>query len=359
MSNLTLTNLCNQRKDNQLNNDPPTRFEILPLSPYIVSDTNTVARTQQELNMRRKVEILKYNKGASKGNKLTKKQILSNALKGSSSRAPCPSYSNIPFLSTASNIPGPPIYLVEDPDVPLYLFKSNTNAYAEQEKLDVKMWVTSITNNILCPTNFVATNIITFNIKPSIDTETSIFKYITPAFIRVTGSLSGVEAKNNHNSVLSINLKSSSINPLLTYNNLEVPNLNMGVNFIHPNNTDSNTNQKINLIIKHPNANDVVNNDSDNSNDNWPPFNFSYDLFIGHIEISNIDVSTRPGFTYKLNMRYNIEVTNTGQLYDNTTVSMFSNINTSFTPIATENCELAPGITIPTASFNTTFNRTT
>ena len=39
-------------------------------------------------------------------------------------------------------------------------------------------------------------------------------------------------------------------------------------------------------------------------------------------------------------------------------VSMFSNINTSFTPIATENCELASDITIPTASFNTTFNRT-
>lgn len=103
---------CSTRKTLQLTTIP--RVELQP-SPYI----NGI--TQQQLDMRRKVEILKYNssKSSSQTNSLTRNQIFSKIVSGNFT--PCPADSGSKRVSTtASDVPGPPMDLFEDPNIPLY-----------------------------------------------------------------------------------------------------------------------------------------------------------------------------------------------------------------------------------------------
>lgn len=107
---------------------------ITPISPY-------PRYTRLQLDMRRKVEILKYENNATntKTNNLTKKQQWSMLVNGNTQNGsqasiiqrdltpiPCPQDEFLPTLTTASDVPGKVIVLQLDPDVPLYNYvKSN------------------------------------------------------------------------------------------------------------------------------------------------------------------------------------------------------------------------------------------
>ena len=112
---------------------------IIPVSPY-------PTYTRFQLDMRRKVEILKYENNATntKTNNLTKKQqwsLLVNGYTKNGSQAsiierelliqknenpiPCPQDEFLPTLSSSSDVPGKVIVLQYDPSVPLYNYVSN------------------------------------------------------------------------------------------------------------------------------------------------------------------------------------------------------------------------------------------
>lgn len=102
---------------------PKTRTEVV--SPY-------PQYTQDQLNMRRKVEILKYNNNRqpSLTNNFTKKKQWAQlnrktSLKSQTLEA-CPERIQ-PMLTTSSDVPGPPIYLLEDTTVPLYNYATVDN----------------------------------------------------------------------------------------------------------------------------------------------------------------------------------------------------------------------------------------
>jgi hypothetical protein len=123
--------LFDQRRKLKYFNIPPPRYT--PTSPY-------PDFTPQQLDMRRKAEILKYNRQNSKGNNLSKKQAYSILAKNGSSAsnpfsqftidqlqnntATQPSTCNAdvtkPTWTTACGVPGPPMLLQYDPTVPLY-----------------------------------------------------------------------------------------------------------------------------------------------------------------------------------------------------------------------------------------------
>lgn len=137
------SNICNiltpilQRKQNlALFNVPPPRFEVV--SPYPQYSTF-------QLNMRRKVEILKYNSSQqnTKTNGLTKKQKYAylaktkNILSEYKISQPYENRDcneNMPTLSTSCDIPGPLIILQYDPSVPLYNYGNNIRSYAITNK---------------------------------------------------------------------------------------------------------------------------------------------------------------------------------------------------------------------------------
>lgn len=136
----------------KLLNIPPQRYDNLQNSPYVITNNLQRIFTQDQLNMRRKVEILKYsaNNTSTKTNNLTKREKWAQLVNGSSQRRNlpysflqknlipgttdfvqiCPSGTTIYTPSYASNIPGPITHLHEDPTVPLYMYATNTDNYA-------------------------------------------------------------------------------------------------------------------------------------------------------------------------------------------------------------------------------------
>lgn len=117
---------CLLRTNTALNNVPPTRMNLV--SPYPLF-------TRPQLDMRRKVEILKYsnNNSSSKTNNFSKKQqwsMLVNGITKNSSQAivstellECLLDDQIPTSSSSCDVPGKPIILQLDPTVPLYNYK--------------------------------------------------------------------------------------------------------------------------------------------------------------------------------------------------------------------------------------------
>ena len=119
--------MSNDRNIIALNNIPPTR--ITTLSPY-----PTYSRSQ--LDMRRKVEILKYQNVTTntKTNNFSKKQQWSMLVNGVTKNASQATISGnavsqcllddlIPTLSSSCDVPGNSIVLQYDPAIPLYNYK--------------------------------------------------------------------------------------------------------------------------------------------------------------------------------------------------------------------------------------------
>lgn len=139
MSNV-MFNICQQRLQNQINHVPGPRNELQPSpSPY------EQGFTQSQLDMRRKVEILEYkaSRQNTKTNSFTRSQkwsqfirngsgvsqsVLNQIANGGSPIEICPNDKYIPKPTYYSNVPGPIIDLVYDPNVPLYKFQENTEA---------------------------------------------------------------------------------------------------------------------------------------------------------------------------------------------------------------------------------------
>ena len=144
---IAVKSVLDQKRERALYNIPPLR--LTPISPYPVY-------TQFQLNMRRKVEILKYssNNQNTKTNSLSKAQLWSLLVNGNTQNMSqskisqfdptttrCPSDATIPKLTTASDVPGPPIVLQFDPTVPLYKYLGDQNrAYGSTPNIDFSMW---------------------------------------------------------------------------------------------------------------------------------------------------------------------------------------------------------------------------
>jgi hypothetical protein len=84
--------------------------------------------TQDQLNMRRKAEILKYNSTQtnSQTNAPTKNEVFSQIMRGSYKQCSVDTRSK-PVSTTASNIPGKPMYLFEDTNIQLYNYNTYKN----------------------------------------------------------------------------------------------------------------------------------------------------------------------------------------------------------------------------------------
>ena len=129
MASFNITTICNQRRSWQMLT-APIRYTSETLTPY-------PTYTQDQLNMRRKTEILKYKSNASntKTNSLTKSQQYSQIVNSSKTisnysiylnklnNTNCPDDSMIPTPTSSSDVPGRIINLKYQPTIPLYNYK--------------------------------------------------------------------------------------------------------------------------------------------------------------------------------------------------------------------------------------------
>ena len=131
-----LLGMCQQRSRQQLLNQPNGRLE-LQLSPY-------GSYSQNQLDMRRKVEILKYNSNKTGTRNATKSELWGQIVAGKYQRRTysqmdlrkelgllnCSFKENVPTPTSACGVPGPIMYLTNDPTVPLYNYATNTDSYS-------------------------------------------------------------------------------------------------------------------------------------------------------------------------------------------------------------------------------------
>ena len=282
-------------RNSRLFNIPPFRYT--PVSPY----NGTV--TQFDLDIRRKAEILKYNKNAN--GKLTKKQSWTQTVAGNLQRRTysqtaiqtivaggiCEDLSRRPTPTTSSGVPGPVMNLYYDPSINLYNYSTNPNVYATENYEETDMWLTKSESDILSmnPTVF------TLNIRKPIDKTFYSYSFEIPVAFYVSG-IAATDASGNFRAVVSAPTL-SVVYGGQPFTLSETPIINT-----------------TNLITDISGAASGV---------------FNGALYIGKIGVSNLVLLTNPGSTYDVIFNYNISTTKDTNISSITT-SMYTNVGAVF-----------------------------
>ena len=285
MSDTVCTTVNNIRRS-LIFNDPGTRYT--PINPY------SLGYTQAQLDMRRKTEILQYNKTSN--GKSSKKQTFVTAVKGSLQRRTfsnyflkavqtgeeqlCPNDILIPTLTTASDVPGPAIYLVYDPSVPLYNYNSQQQAYGRQNSESKYMWLTNYDTDVIDTNN--NPQIFTLNIQPGIDSNNYQFTFTTSVSLSITG-YNTAHSGPDVSGIFRLNIPPSNLNLTIMYGGQPVqlnqnPTISYSPGFL----TDVSG-----YVLTRTTANQ-----------------FSGDIYMGNITFSNILLSTRSKNTYDFYVQY-------------------------------------------------------
>jgi hypothetical protein len=269
-----------------MNSKTLPRYDSQLDSPYfpISASNDELTYTQEQLNMRRKAEILNYNQQSSQTNNPTKSQKWS-AINNRKSRVKvCANNPYKPTSTSSCDVPGPPMLLFLDPNVPLYNYKFNGDAvYNNSSIYRLKDWTYKAENDIeyysnqkkLCVT-------ISYNANESGHT---IYRIETPLAINIQGN-KNVFLGPLYKSVNEIEVKLNNIKCIPQYGALPV------IEF-----------EKAHITL--------------------PAFNFKVKLpelggdfsatkYIGSLIVSNIDLLTQYQYVYQIYLSFNISIT----LYD-------------------------------------------
>jgi hypothetical protein len=277
-TNDSLCSTIQQRKKQFLFAVPPPRSTILgeANNPYLSGKY-----TSFDLNMRRKVEILKYagNKQNTKQNAFTKKELYKNAMMGSlraSSRVlDCPDTGIIYTRSGAAGVPGPSINLYLDNNVPLYNYVTDTEPKGILEQKITKKWDFTNPNNDIYFNDDEENQLISLKISEIIDYPVYTYRMSIP----IGFNISGKKLINGDISYNNIIVSLDTVTPFVfsvKYNNSYVQNVNSSIDYTYD---DSNISSM---------TFDISNNVDE----------FNATLYAGVLNISNINLYTEPGYIY-------------------------------------------------------------
>lgn len=287
MTDNTVCTTVNNLRRSLIFNVPGTRYT--PINPY------SLGYTQSQLDMRRKTEILQYNKTSN--GKSTKKDKYATVVKGSLQRRTfssyylkalqdgnlnpdqiCPSDILIPTLTTASDVPGPAMYLTYDPTVPLYNYNSQQNSYGTQNQDKQNKWITNYKTDVIGNNS----DIFTLNIQQGIDNNIYNFSFTTSVSLSVSG-YNTAHPGADISGIFKINFPPQSLNLNVMYGGQSVtlqqtPTITYSPGFL----TDVSG-----YVLTRAVANQ-----------------FSGDIYIGDITFSNILLNTSPKNTFDFYLEY-------------------------------------------------------
>lgn len=335
---VTVANALEQRREYLLRRTPFVRNEIV--SPYSTF-------TKMQLDMRRKVEVLKYKKNSTQARNLTAKEKQAQILRGNyrGNVLYCADDKNIPVKTSSSDVPGPIITLQEDPTVPLYNYITNQFSPAVSFTESDEKWSLSILPNVTVAhsttteTDSTTTDTIiaTLLVKDAIDNTTYYYTYSTPYVLTIEGNNIPIEASGE---TISITINNPKIKVL--YQSTELAN------------SESNTNS--NFVTSIENTSVEVKLEPDSSNTNT--FSYSAQIYLGTITLSNIYVDTYPGISYNFALEYVIikditndfitDSTDANTTTTNTKVNIITNLD-NYSVLASSECT----ITTPTEESST------
>jgi len=264
---------CAQRELYLTFRETGPRVEIV--SPY-------PQNTKFELDMRRKVEILKYKNQTSNSNVGTKSQKwrrvvqLSQKNPISKSNVPCPYDELIPTPTSACNVPGPIITLQYDPTVPLYKYGYQPERY-----------------NLVNPLKDVPYTIYENNDVPFYQNTADVvcyllFKNPTESAYEFYLQMPVAINFNGYKNTASSNKKVSFINIVLYSGTLETTYGNKPVNVYN---------------VNISNVNSILLSVEDSIG------YFEVSRYIGLVNVSNIILRAQPQDIYEFNITFNIKYT--------------------------------------------------
>ena len=297
---MSTQDVCTQRKLFLQFNIPPVRLE--KQSPY----DGTV--TQQQLDMRRKVEILKYKNNSSNSG-INQRQAFSQLARGNYNigRISCDQDKFIPKPTTNSDVPGPVVDLVEEPNVPLYNYFNNTQVAATSTTENTTQWSLYPSTDVGSAEN-IDTTFATLVIRDAVKSASLIYNMQFPVSYQVSASNIDVDTSGT---ILNI----SSIVPKLdvVYNSSSA-RLVTGVS---PNSSMS--------VQLDPSTNIITSNSAST-------YSFQATIFAGYLSYSDVTILTSPGFVYTLSNKITntkiLDLTTNSVSYTNTTQSgLLANIS--------------------------------
>lgn len=305
--NAMMFDICKQRRRRQLLNVPPVRLELTE-SPY-------PNFSQRQLDMRRKVEILKYapNLQSNQTNSQTQKEKLASLLKGDAisnikrrNYQVCSQDDFIPTFTSGCDVPGPIIQLTYDEQVPLYQFlsESQRRAFSILPDNNTDPWYIIKASNVVLDVSNVS-NVSEYSVFSSI-----YFRYIlyqTDKSFTVGFPVSfSIDARRNTVAIdISYNIHIECIKTELDiyYNDTQIT-----PNYSTP--------------VSHLSTIDISGGNQDIHMQN---------IYVGHIEIPNVLLNSQTGYIYDLKTRLNVNTTVVGSsqnirsLYDSFQVSFTVN----------------------------------
>ena len=230
------SNLCDilaRRKKILLLKKPPIRLELK--NPYIdeygnrTTDTEGVLLTKERFDMRRKAEILQYNKTSNVQGKLTRAQKYKQVIQGTGNRGSqtilsetgefpevistgnCPDDLYLPTPSSSSDVPGPSISIKYDKKVPLYNYATNAQQLGVPNIALMEAWSFNAPTNILALSGVETSLLKIFhnidNISAEIVNKKYTFTLNIPVGLYVAGDISNnIVTPNNVKSIASIDV---------------------------------------------------------------------------------------------------------------------------------------------------------
>jgi hypothetical protein len=355
-TNTAYLNSIDQKRRFQLFNIPPQRYNNLAneRNPYVQTDPATgTTYTKFELDMRRKSEILKYssNRMATQTNNLTKAQKFAQAVTGSYQQRTfsqefiqqntnngvltiCPPGTIIKTSTTASDVPGTPIMLYDNPEIPLYNFVNDTNTpYAIiNQELNPYSSGFNYSNKTNVLQNDRDTPITIFTLYfLNVSSPYYRFSFITPISLNFTGNyLEGITSPYSTGDSVTINLSSISLTILYSFSAV--------------------------ALISTPDDTFLYNTSMtvDISNNNIS--SFSGTCYFDTVTFSNIILPSNLGYIYdfQLNIKYNITPNEVYvQNYKIPTIISYFNASTPSTPSLT-NCIISGNHSITSPSLTIT-----
>lgn len=319
-----LCGLISQRNIGLQLTGPPPRYN--PISPY-------PAYTKYQLDMRRKAEILQYNKQSTQtSGKTTKAKKWSQLVNGPFqnntttivTNTPiydtsginiigntfvtqiynlvnnCPMDLYLPTSTTACDVPGPPINLQYDPDVPLYNYATNNNALSVIDiPENTKPWQSYTSNNIFLLNPYISSSsltnentIVTLYIQ---NVDNSSYNYLinSPIGLSIAGDVVGNDGSGN----VSIN----------GY----VCNVYYNDNVAYTFSSTINNLSTLRFSTRTKNTGSTL---------------FNGSIYVGNLTIPNIDLLTTNGFIYNIKISFNLSVSIPTFNYNNYVIGVYANV---------------------------------
>jgi len=279
-----------------------TRFlSLLSPPPRYTPQSFYPQYTQAQLDMRRKAEILQYNKNSTQTSKLTKSQRFSQMVNANTKTSViCQKNYNVLTPSSSCDVPGPLTYLHYDPAVPLYNYVSKQDVYAEfTQPVPPTLWVPHFTTGSLVATNKTETLFFTLTIQ---DVAQSIYTFDlnVPIGIYLSGTGKGSTASGN------ITISSATLN-VYFYGSPDTtpPYYSRTYDATVPGST-------------YPHLMDI--SCSFITNPNLAPFSGSQ--YLGNLDFPGITLKTQYGFVYDFKLTFTVN--NKTNLTNQTNLANFS-----------------------------------